>query len=1650
MPFLDEVPNETAPASLPQGAKPTPKALSLDEVNAISDMREVSTKDFDISSLAFSQIEAEDLRAKGRIGVFEQWNRTSKLEKIPFAGMGSSVHDAWTFHTSYDRLRKDEYTDEGLRAQDIEVVKKSLRYAAEEQIRGVSIAGRIADGVTSMPAYAVEFMASLAAGAPGGAAIARGVAQAGVKKISQEALKKAILTGVEWGGSAAIGATLVQSPRIFGKTLDNERQMNLMPTDKGFELTKQVQSAPVSSFLKAWGDTVIDQFSEEAGGYVFSPALKSVGASKFLKPVMDKMTGLFKKLHPNEAVSNLFKKGRWDGFISEIGEEVLADEIKSVTNVFDYDSKDGDTFLDKVYAAIPKGDNLAVLMGTLAVPGVVKAGASAAIHGGAEALYSYQQAKKDKRLEPEQADVEKAFGKGAKWEDIVASVTEEAIAPLPQMELTQEEIASLTVANRSGLAKFEKSKPIPERQLPPEIVNSKEFQEGDETRKLELLTSGRLKNISDQRDVVSDEIDRLETELKGLRKTGTGRREKVGQKTDRIRSTSELVIEDLGRLLEQKVQLKDLRSVIKNTKQSLKDEVSPDMRSQLSDMLVAAQEELDYRKRTKTSEAVFNAVTKEKLRGLISSSRVLLSEIEKTEGAQKEAESKTVWGKQEQLVTLTKQLVLLNQEADFLVADTAETLAEEDVTVKGKSLSGLTKKAREVGARMEQARVTAVIRNKQASAEERRTALVRYLQARLPGKDDANVRGKYAAAAKGVTEKQLQDIFEDIEGIRNTVMAKQLKARANELVEKMKPVIEEGVKKGRFKNTNISAMAQEVIEAVSRSAKEVEQTIAETVRAIERNIDMGEGESAQTELLRYRAMINYIVGGIEQRSVDQLEDAIRALTKQLALFRTGRDQVVVLKDAQRKAFKASLLAAVAKPRKRETLPQKVMSAVKSGIENTFAYSALPLAGLVKNLSGTAGAWDRMLVNPLEEISRRKAALRMYMERPFRQAMERIYKPKGETKWNYTKFLLSKMQIQPTDDPESKPFLRTVALNNGKMKKFVLSRWDVLYKYAVCYQEPGIVDPLAMETMTNENQVASIRRQVGMDQAFPDEASKEAEIARRISEGVRGNAIPSDILDTMFDDLTENDKKFSMETRRIFTSFWPLINPVYSRATGIDMTQIDSYMPWIKKPGQQQLAEEMITWGAMIEAHTTPFPSSTKERVSTSRAAFAEVGLPEVFHNFTNSMSHWIATHDITSRMQWLLKDGDIREAINAATDGVYNERDGRWENGSYIKWMDYHLKGIVSQGRTDAVTEAPFMGVIRRNISRANLADVKQAPLQLSSALAAIASVGHRSFASGLVSFFKDPGAAISLMERAPSLDNRYQNILIDMREVQDQLLRQKGKWYDRLLPDHYVFFATQLGDRAAIYVGGWTVFKEAYDRTKDLKKAYDAFDTFVLTLQQSSLREQQAAILTGPYRMMFQFLSSPSQYTRVVYEAWADMIKKPDAKSMQKWARVMAVMFVYLPTARAAVASAFLPPADDEDAEDKRRARLLADVISGPFGGLWILGHLVSLAAGMITGETGFPIEPPTFSVMDKTKQQLSDAIRKSMDEDAEFEEIIDAFIKAGKSTVGLTAGIPNEIVDIADGLMKYSAGDFTAQDIPGLFYGHSVSLMELERGIQ
>ncbi|KKK49488.1 hypothetical protein LCGC14_3134550, partial [marine sediment metagenome] len=197
-------------------------------------------------------------------------------------------------------------------------------------------------------------------------------AKKGTQKIAEKGLKKAAERGVvrfaTKVASTAVGAaarTVAMPHRVLEGYAERQVNASLEFTEAGTVIAKESREKPFTSAMKAFGDVVIENFSEVAG-----PTIGRIGRKFIPRKMANALSKLFKKLHPKQSVKRLFTKVGYDGFLQELGEERLGALMRAVTGVEDFGADDPDSMFDRIIASIPNGEELLVEAGVLSFPGV--------------------------------------------------------------------------------------------------------------------------------------------------------------------------------------------------------------------------------------------------------------------------------------------------------------------------------------------------------------------------------------------------------------------------------------------------------------------------------------------------------------------------------------------------------------------------------------------------------------------------------------------------------------------------------------------------------------------------------------------------------------------------------------------------------------------------------------------------------------------------------------------------------------------------------------------------------------------------------------------------------------------------------------------------------------------------------------------------------------------------------------------------------------------------------------------------------------------------------------------------------------------------------------------------------------------------------
>ncbi len=338
------------------------------------------------------------------------YNETDLRKKIDFSealadsiGKGKALPfvSGWIEGTAtkkYRDIAERIRNGEAIRQDELDYVNRYTENLYEESIRGYTIGGKI--GASILPSL-LAFGSEMALGG----AVLKGIGLAGKGtaagvNLGKNLLKsgttsKNIAKGIaftaghiaEAGTSAAV-TTVINPGRLFATYQERRLNDEMKITDRGTVIFSEANEAPAKAFIKSLGQVYISYFTEGIGTLIGAPVKGSVnlagsiGAKQFARviekaPILEKLiqrtAPIFAKAY--EKLNNLPIKGKsvewlkgqvkFDGFIEELGEEVLED-ILNLTIGTDNEERTLENYVSKI---VKTPEEWAVLAGVIALQG---------------------------------------------------------------------------------------------------------------------------------------------------------------------------------------------------------------------------------------------------------------------------------------------------------------------------------------------------------------------------------------------------------------------------------------------------------------------------------------------------------------------------------------------------------------------------------------------------------------------------------------------------------------------------------------------------------------------------------------------------------------------------------------------------------------------------------------------------------------------------------------------------------------------------------------------------------------------------------------------------------------------------------------------------------------------------------------------------------------------------------------------------------------------------------------------------------------------------------------------------------------------------------------------------------------------------------
>ena len=487
-----------------------------------------------------------------------------------------------------------------------------------------------------------------------------------------------------------------------------------------------------------------------------------------------------------------------------------------------------------------------------------------------------------------------------------------------------------------------------------------------------------------------------------------------------------------------------------------------------------------------------------------------------------------------------------------------------------------------------------------------------------------------------------------------------------------------------------------------------------------------------------------------------------------------------------------------------------------------------------------------------------------------------------------------------------------------------------------------------------------------------------------------------------DFLTPQDIQFAEAQLDFYRSYYEGINEVYSKIYGVNLPQLENYSP-IERQGITKT--EVPAFGDFLQEislRSTTAPGSLKTRTGNKITLKLNSDISALEKHIAE-MEHFKAWAQKIRDLRRVFSDGNIRQAIKinygsnmvGLVDGFLNDfTRGGLELSRNLSWLDK----------------------LRGNFTRAILAiKPKFLAKQLVSFIAYADSIPIKNFVSGTIDFWESPIRNSRILNESELLKGRGQTLDRDIRTAMksDEFssFRKRPNFLNSLLLN------VKLGDKGAILMGGWPVYKFHLDQGLSKAEALRKFENITQSTQQSSDLDELSAIQRGGSfaKLFTMFKSSPNQYFRKEYAAIRNLINK--RATPKEVAKTITIYHILIPLLFQMVSDLGLEPKN-----------LLRASVLGPLNGLFIIGDMLTALVNRLLGNRAFDVEVPIMGVKDEALKGIT-LLRQLVDADDITTEDIIKGVRGILGASGSSIGIPlKPPFDILMGTRDVLKGDYAS----------------------
>ncbi|RLB91222.1 MAG: hypothetical protein DRH10_02350, partial [Deltaproteobacteria bacterium] len=403
------------------------------------------------------------------------------------------------------------------------------------------------------------------------------------------------------------------------------------------------------------------------------------------------------------------------------------------------------------------------------------------------------------------------------------------------------------------------------------------------------------------------------------------------------------------------------------------------------------------------------------------------------------------------------------------------------------------------------------------------------------------------------------------------------------------------------------------------------------------------------------------------------------------------------------------------------------------------------------------------------------------------------------------------------------------------------------------------------------------------------------------------------------------------------------NEVYKQVYGIDLEKNENYVPWMRElTGRAADKQKEGFLAGMISGSIKK--GFMHVRVKNYKK-FRMMNMNDVLMNHVADMNHFKAWAIPSREINGTFNDQQIQKYIRQYY-GASALRAIRKFQSDFVK-SDSELRG-------DMVALDRFRGRVTTAMIGANPVVFLK---QLTSFPAYAAAIPAVQWAKHAAYAFAHPVKAAKILGQSTMMKSRYKkgferDVAAAMRRGSGDVLSQSKNLPDKLM------VLTKLGDKAAIVVGGYAVYKYHYDQNlkngmsekRAHEKALTEFEMATERTQQAGNVKDLGSIQRGDplMKLLTMYMTAPASYTRQVFAA----VRNARSSKKRDTAKRLFLFGVVLPMMFQAVADAFMIFGGDDDDKERFLKNQAKAIALGPFNGLPVLRDVASGALNAASGD--------------------------------------------------------------------------------------------------